>query len=92
MIHVEVPLRYSDMDVWQKLSGEYETHYNNEPCWREAMSADYGQICRDAGFAEPAIGFQPIAPKAVRGTHGFSAAKTSGFGQWFVVSARKSVG
>jgi 2-polyprenyl-3-methyl-5-hydroxy-6-metoxy-1,4-benzoquinol methylase len=89
MIHVEVPVRYSDMDTWQKLSGEFETHYNNEPCWREAMSADYLQISRDAGFAAPVAGFQPIAGKATRGMHGFSADKPSGFGQWYVVSARK---
>jgi 2-polyprenyl-3-methyl-5-hydroxy-6-metoxy-1,4-benzoquinol methylase len=89
MIHSEVPLRYSDMDLWGKLSGEFETHYNNEPCWREALSCDYVEICREAGFADPKVGFQPIAHKAVRGQHAFATSKPAGFGQWFMVSARK---
>ena len=89
MAHLEVPLRYADMDLWARIRGELEVHYNNEPFWRGAISADYAALFAEAGFEDMAIGYRPATAKAVRGVHAFTEKPLTGWGNWFVASARK---
>jgi ubiquinone/menaquinone biosynthesis C-methylase UbiE len=88
-LNLEVPYRYDKMSIWEKVIGEFETHYNNEPFWRGAIVADYAGLMREAGFQDLQIGYQPAATDGRRDAQGFSdTPSTTGF-SWFVASARK---
>ena len=89
MVHLEVPQRYEEMDLWSRIRGEIEVHYNNEPFWRGAISADYQALYAELGFRDVRVGYQPGAQRAVRGEHGFSETPLNGPRDWFVASARR---
>ncbi len=88
-IHLEVPNRYDDLDLWAKLRGEIETHYNNEPFWRGALQADFEALYRQAGFSDIRVGFQTATGKARRGGGGGTDKSLGVFRSWMVASARK---
>ncbi len=88
-IHLEVPQRYETMDLWGRIRGKIEADYNNEPAWREAISADYDTLMRQAGFRDVATGYQDAARgDPVRGGGGFGPTSKGVFGSWFVASGR----
>lgn len=66
MVHLEVPARYEDLDVWGKIRGDYEMAYNHEPFWRGALTTDFEALSRDAGFEDIMLGFQDATRKAQR--------------------------
>lgn len=88
-IHLEVPNRYDELDLWGKIRGEIEADYNNEPNWKAAISTDYRAALGRAGFADIAVGYQAATSAPVRGAGGFSARSAGTFRSWFVASARK---
>lgn len=88
-IHLEVPQRYETMDLWGRIRGQIEADYNNEPAWREAISADYDALMRQAGFRDVATGYQDAARgDPERGGGGFGDVSKGVFGSWFVASGR----
>lgn len=89
MVHLEVPQRYESMDLWGRIRGEIETHYNNEPFWRGAISLNFAAEFAELGFEDIRVGYQPGSFRAVRGQHGFSETPLNGPRDWFLASARK---
>ncbi len=89
MIHLEVPTRYQELSLWQKMNTEYETHFNNEPCWRVATSADYRALCQAAGFSDVKVGYQKATFDPQPGKEAFLDERPSNSGSWYVVSAMK---
>jgi len=89
MVHLEVPTRYEDLSLWQKMAAEFETHFNNEPCWRIATSADYRALCQAAGFSDVRVGYQKASSDPQPGREAFLDEKPSDAGSWYVVSAVK---
>lgn len=89
VVHLEVPNRYDELDLWGKIRGEIEADYNNEPNWKAAISADYRALLAQAGFADIAVGYQAATAAPVRGAGGFSDTSMGTFRSWFVASARK---
>lgn len=88
-VHLEVPLRYDELDLWGLLGGEFEVRYNNEPFWNGALKADYATEMSTAGFREVAVGYQDAVPQAQRGAGRFSDSSAGLFRSWFVASGRK---
>jgi ubiquinone/menaquinone biosynthesis C-methylase UbiE len=88
-IHLEVPQRFEDMDQWNRVRGRIEHDFNNEPAWKEAISADYVAALTMAGFADVAAGYQDSTATPVRGGGGFSDTSKGVFRSWFVASGRK---
>ena len=88
-IHLEVPNRYEAMDLWGRIRGKIEHDYNNEPAWREAISADYDAVLRSAGFVDVATGYQDSTGTPERGKGVFSPASKGTFLSWFVASGRR---
>lgn len=86
-VHLEVPQRFESMDLWGKIRGQIEADYNNEPAWREATSADFAPLMRQAGFAEILVGYQDAA-EAAPAQGGFTAESKGVFRSWFVTSGR----
>jgi ubiquinone/menaquinone biosynthesis C-methylase UbiE len=89
MAHLEVPNRYEALGLWERICGEMEADYNNEPNWKEAISADYQDLLHKAGFPEVLTGYQATSFAARRGEGGFSDTSAGTFRSWFVASARK---
>lgn len=89
VVHLEVPLRYDDLDLCGHLLGDFETRYNNEPFWAGALKADLAGELQRLGFEDVASGFQTATGNAVRGEGEFSDRNLGAFRSWYVVSARK---
>lgn len=87
-IHLEVPLIHNFGDVWQELSSELEAQFNNEPNWRGALSADYGQLMHAAGFTDVKVGYQSTAFDARTAPKAFKETSDGVFRSWFVTSGR----
>ena len=89
VIHLEVPDRYDKISLWKKLRSEMEREYNNEPNWRNAISADYDSLLKMSGFDDVSSGFQDAAREAVTGNEGFNSTSKGVFRSWFVASGMK---
>lgn len=90
MIHCEVPGRLNEIGAWSQMQGDFEALYNNEPFWRGMQNLDFTEICRSAGFADPAIGYQLSNSSPSRDAKGgFSDTSSGPFRSWLMVSARK---
>jgi SAM-dependent methyltransferase len=87
-VHLEVPLLHGGADPWRELADELEAQYNNEPNWRGALSADYGVMLQEAGFADVRAGYQSTAFNARGGPHQFGPESQGVFRSWFVASGR----
>lgn len=87
VLHLEVPQRYQNMDLWGRVRGEIEAVYNNEPNWKAAISADYRTLLAAAGFRDIAVGYQSATDAAERGNDGFSDTSHGVFNSWAVMSA-----
>lgn len=89
MVHLEVPLRFEETSTWSRIRGHYEAHFNNEPFWMGAQSADIAGLARAAGLQDVEAGYQDAVPSADR-------ARTDGFRKqaglvhtcWYIVSGR----
>jgi len=88
-VHLEVPSRYDNLDLWSQIRAQVERDYNNEPAWQAATSADYGALMRAAGFSDVAVGFQDASFAPARGQGGFGAESKGVFRSWFVTSGRR---
>jgi hypothetical protein len=88
-VHLEVPSRYDELDLWSQIRSQVERDYNNEPAWQAATSADYGALMRAAGFKDVAVGFQDAAWAPAPGQGGFGSESKGVFRSWFVTSARR---
>jgi ubiquinone/menaquinone biosynthesis C-methylase UbiE len=90
MLHLEVPHRYQDGDLWLQVRGDYETFFNNEPFWHGACAADFAQLSRDAGFIDVADGYQTSVSHSRRGAPGGFGNRNLGvYRCWYVFSGRK---
>jgi SAM-dependent methyltransferase len=87
-IHLEVPLIHNFGDHWEELSAELEAQFNNEPYWRGALTADYGEMMRAAGFADVRVGYQSTAADARSAAKEFKDTSDGVFRSWFVASGR----
>ena len=88
-VHLEVPNHYEALGIWERVCGEMEADYNNEPNWKQAVSADYELLMQAAGFPDVLTGYQATSFAAKPGGGGFSDQSAGTFRSWFVASARK---
>ncbi|WP_033926141.1 class I SAM-dependent methyltransferase [Sphingomonas sp. 35-24ZXX] len=89
VLHLEVPQRYDELGLWTKIRAEIEAHYNNEPNWVAATSADYAPLLHAAGFRDVVTGYQDATDHAEPGNNGFGAQSKGVFRSWSVMSALK---
>lgn len=89
MVHLEVPARQDDGDVWSYLTAAFEATYNNENWWHGATTVDHGAMVEAAGFRDIMVGYQLSTTHAERGNDGFSDMSSGTFACWYVVSGVK---
>jgi ubiquinone/menaquinone biosynthesis C-methylase UbiE len=89
VVHLEVPIRYKDLDLWGHLVADFETRYNNEPFWIGAVKADLKGELQKLGFSDVEEGFQTASRGAKRGEGEFTDKNLGTFRSWYVASGRK---
>lgn len=87
-VHLEVPNRYEQMDLWAKIRGEIEIDFNNEPAWKDAISVDYDVLMRQAGFSDVRLGYQDACFAPEPGPGEYTPTSKGVFRSWFVASGR----
>jgi ubiquinone/menaquinone biosynthesis C-methylase UbiE len=55
MLHIDVPVRRDDPDVFDRAMADWETDNNNEPFWRGLHALDLPRMIGDAGFAADSV-------------------------------------
>jgi SAM-dependent methyltransferase len=50
MLHVEVPVRYSRLDLFEQALSDWDADYNNEPFWEGLHATDLAAVAQDCGF------------------------------------------
>ncbi len=50
MVHMDVPLRHKDMDLYMQWYRDWSTHFNNEPFWGKLHDMDMVEPIVKAGF------------------------------------------
>ena len=75
-VHQDVPLRYAELDDYQRFDYGWDQHYNGEIFWNDYCTLDLGQALLDAGFVEDEcyLGFITQADQSFR---------------WYAACARK---
>jgi ubiquinone/menaquinone biosynthesis C-methylase UbiE len=91
MAHLEVPVRYADLGIWEQIRADWESQVNNEPFIAGMARLDLGAMAEKAGFREVAAGYHWQVPGFIPGKSGFETEGgpngTLKIGSWYVVSA-----
>ena len=87
MAHLEVPVRYKDMDYCDQVMRDWQTYYNDEPFWGQVCSTALASLAKSSGFGDIEEGYQPTP--ATRGLReaGFTTTPHQSGGWWYVMSA-----
>jgi ubiquinone/menaquinone biosynthesis C-methylase UbiE len=89
-MHLEVPHRYDDGDLWTRIRGDYESRFNHEPFWHGLCELDLAAAMRGAGFRKAVAGFQDSVTVATRRSGcGFGDQNKGAYQCWFVASGCK---
>lgn len=90
MIHLEVPMRFDLASTWTRIRGYFEAHYNNEPFWISAQSADVAAVAKAAGMQDVIAGYQPASRAAsMDAKPGFRSEPGPVHAFWYMVSGRR---
>ena len=89
MIHLEVPVRYADLEIVEQVLRDWQTYYNDEPFWGKVCETDLAHLARKAGFKDVRVGYQKQTTNPKPGVKGFSAKPDSRPGNWYILSAVK---
>jgi ubiquinone/menaquinone biosynthesis C-methylase UbiE len=55
MLHVDVPVRNRDLDVFDRVMADWETDNNNEPFWRGLHALDLRGLAAASGFVSESV-------------------------------------
>ena len=93
MAHLEVPVRYADLGVWEQIRVDWEGQVNNEPFIAGMARLDLEAMAGTSGFHEAMAGYHWQVPGFIPGRHGFEREGgkdgTLKIGSWYIVSARR---
>jgi SAM-dependent methyltransferase len=93
MAHLEVPVRYADMGVWEQVRVDWECQVNNEPFIAGSARLDMAAMATAAGFRDAAAGYHWQVPGFIPGKQGFETAGgpngTLKLGSWYIISAAR---
>ncbi len=91
MAHLEVPVRYADLGVWEQIRVDWESQVNNEPYIAGMARMDLAAMATKSGFRQAATGYHWQVPGFIPGKKGFETEGgpngTLKVGSWFVCSA-----
>jgi SAM-dependent methyltransferase len=88
-VHLEVPIRFRDLDVFSQFFWSWEQYYNNESNIEGVAEADLGAAMRAAGLADVREGFQPIPGPGSTEPQDLQEARPGMGGAWLIASGTK---
>jgi len=92
MAHLEVPVRYEHMGVWEQIRADWESQVNNEPYIAGMARLDLAELAREAGFRDADAGYHWQVPGFIPGKQGFEREGgpdgTLKIGSWYLVSGQ----
>lgn len=91
MVHLEVPARAENGvgTTWTRIRGLFEAHYNNEPFWLTAQSADIAGMARASGVKDVEAGYQDAVQSPDRArSGGWKKQAGAVHSCWYIVSGR----
>lgn len=93
MAHLEVPVRYEHLGVWEQIRADWESQVNNEPYIAGMARMDLAAMVEKAGFKDVAAGYHWQVPGFIPGKSGFETEGGPGgtlkIGSWYFVSAAR---
>ncbi len=93
MAHLEVPVRYADIGLWEQVRVDWECTVNNEPFIAGSARLDMAALATEVGFRDAAAGYHWQVPGFIPGKRGFETAGAPGgglkLGSWYIVSAAR---
>jgi ubiquinone/menaquinone biosynthesis C-methylase UbiE len=89
MAHLEVPVRYKDLDLCEQAMRDWQTYYNEEPFWGGACTLDLCAVSEEFGFHDAEDGYQQQPRERFGPSSGFTQKANSSGGWWYVMSAVK---
>jgi len=93
MAHLEVPVRYADLGVWEQVRVDWETQVNNEPYIAGLARLDLAALATAAGFRDAAAGYHWQVPGFIPGKKGFETEGGANgalkIGSWYICSAAR---
>ncbi|MFP6869455.1 MAG: class I SAM-dependent methyltransferase [Nitrospinota bacterium] len=90
--HLEVPVRYKDMEsLCEQVLRDWQTYYNDEPFWGKVCETDLVAVLEKLGFRDVEAGYQKVTtnPRCRRSST-FSKVPDSRPGNWYIVSGVRS--
>ena len=88
--HMEVPVRYADMALYNQVMRGWQTYYNGEPFWDAVCSTDMVALARSAGFTEASSGYVKRSADPVNDPRTFAAAPSEGNDyRWILTGTRR---
>lgn len=84
--HLEVPVRYDQMELIDQVIRDWQSYHNHEPFWGGVCATDVEAALVDAGFQQVISGYQPSTTDARGPRKTFSKSGDASLGNWFVFS------
>lgn len=87
--HMEVPVRYADMALYNQVMRGWQTYYNGEPFWDAVCSTDMVALAKKAGFAAASSGYVQRSADPVKEPRRFAEAPSEGNDyRWILTGTR----
>lgn len=89
MVHMEVPVRYRDLPLYDQVIRGWQTHYNAEPFWDAVCSMDLVKAAKAAGFKNARDGYVLWSRDPEREPRRLTATPNQGREWRYVLTARR---
>ena len=89
MAHVEVPVRYKDLPIYDQVMRGWQTYYNAEPFWNAVCSMDLVASAKAAGFEGAHDGYFKVSNDPIEDTRSIIQTPNQGQDHRYVLTAMK---
>lgn len=89
MVHVEVPVRYKDLPLYDQVMRGWQTYYNGEPFWNKVCSIDLVAGAKGAGFENARDGYFKVSSDPVNDTRSIIQTPSQAQDHRYVLTAVK---
>ena len=89
MAHVEVPVRYKDLPLYDQVMRGWQTYYNAEPFWNKVCSMDLVASAKAAGFKNAREGYFKVSGDPINETRSILQTPSQAQDHRYVLTAVK---
>ncbi|MSO65018.1 MAG: class I SAM-dependent methyltransferase, partial [Alphaproteobacteria bacterium] len=89
MAHMDVPVRYRDLPIYDQVIRSWQTYYNDQPFWDAVCSMDLEAAARQGGFKKIKAGYLRASSDPIKEPRTLSPTGDQGPAWRYIVSAVK---